>query len=106
MKDLNWLNIANHYRTQLLTSLRRILSTGSAFYTYSFIDGESRASMRTRLMKLSWKHQNKYGKNCFIQNAVREWNAMKIGTKLFKNMEEFKDWIVKEAKSLYGNKNL
>ena len=106
MEKLGWYNADNLYRNQLLTSLRRQLGTGSSYYMQQWLDFQSRSGMRTRLIRLTWKHLNNFGKLAYLQAAVKEWNKMEVGRKLFEDMKAFKEWIQKEIHCLYGNPNL
>ena len=106
MKDLDWLNMDNHHRTQLLISLRRLLRTRSAPKTFRMMDWSTNYGSRRRLLRLGWKWKGKHGKHCYIQFAVREWNAFKLGTKVFPNDKKFKEWICQETIRLHGNQNL
>ena len=106
MKDLDWLNMDNHHRTQLLSSLRRLLRTRSAPKTFRMMDWSTNYGSRRKLLRLGWKWKGKHGKHCYIQSAVREWNAFKLGTKVFPNDKKFKEWICQETIRLHGNQNL
>ena len=106
MRDLNWLNLHNLYRYQLVVSLRRILGNYKAYTTVYSLDWQSRASSRKRAIKTTWKKANKHGTECYIQAAITAWNEMLLGEKVFKNDEEFKDWCHKKIQSLHGNKNI
>ena len=106
MKDLRWLNMDNQYRLQLLCLLRRLLRTKSAPKTFNLIDWSTKYGSRRRLLRLTWKWKGKNGKNAYIQSAIREWNTLKIGTKLFHNDKHFKERISEQIQSLYGNNNL
>ena len=59
-----------------------------------------------RLSKLTWKTKNKHGQQSYLQQAVKVWNKLKLGEKIFKDDKHFKNWWEKEIKHLYGNKNL
>ena len=106
MNDLNWLNLHNLYRYQLVVSLRRILGNYKAYTTVYSLDWQSRSSSRKRAIKTTWKKANKHGSSCYIQAAITAWNEMLLGEKVFKNDEEFKEWCHKKIKSLHGNANL
>ena len=106
MNKLGWLNMNNFYQVQLLCSLRRMLGNGSSVYPQRLLDWQSRSGIRTRLLRLTWKPNNKHGKSNFIQTAVTTWNTYKLGKQVFAKYQDFKEWICSEAKRLYGNKNL
>lgn len=106
MKELGWLNADNNYRLQILCSLRRNLSSGTTPYTLQWIDWQTRGGIRTRLIRLSWVKSNKHGKQCFLQAAVKLWNEMELGRKLFANYKAFKDWIHEAIIQKNGNRNL
>ena len=98
--------VLNRDRLQLLCSLRRLLRTKSAPKTFNLIDWSTKYGSRRRLLRLTWKWKGKHGKNAYIQSAIREWNTLKIGTKLFHNDKHFKERISEQIQSLYGNNNL
>ena len=106
MDKLKWLNMDNMYLLQVLCSFRRLLGNGSSMLTYNFINWEARAGLRRRLIKLSWSNKTDNGKYCFIQTAVRTWNSMEVGKKLFPDKKSFRDWCSQELKRLHGNPNL
>ena len=106
MQKLKWYNADNVYRSQLLASLRRQLGTGSSHYMQKWLDWQSRSGIRTRLIRVTWKHDNNAGKLSFLQAATTLWNKLEVGRKLFQNMKAFKDWIRDELLRLYGNPNL
>ena len=109
MEELKWLNMDNEYRSQLILSLRRARLTGAPAYTLQWIDWESRASLRTKLIRLKWKSSNNHGKLSFLQAAVASWNKLEVGKKLSEaelTPKELKECIFDKIKSLFGNKNL
>ena len=107
LHDLAWLNLNNHYRMQILTSFRRLLRTRSSALTFSMLDTETKTSQRTRLLKTTWRHKSaKNGKVCYFQTAVRNWNSMEIGKKIFENDKDFKSWVVLTLIQQNGNANL
>ena len=106
MENLKWFNADNVYRSQLLASLRRQLGTGSSYYMQKWLDWQSRSGIRTRLIRVTWKHANNAGKLSYLQAATTLWNKLEVGRKLFQNMKAFKDWIRDELLRLYGNRNL
>ena len=109
MEELKWLNMNNEYQSQLILSLRQSRTTMAAAYTLKWIDGESRASIRTKLIKLSWKAKNNHGKFSFLQAATTAWNKLEVGKELAKaelTPKELKDHLFTKIKSLFGNKNL
>ena len=72
----------NEYHSQLLLSFRRVRLTGAPAYTLKWIDWEVRASVRTKLVRLSWKTRNKHSKFIFLQAAVSAWNQLNVGTEI------------------------
>lgn len=106
MAKLGWLNMHNHYKSQLLCSLRRLLASGSAYFAQQWIDWKSRAGIRTRMIRLSWKAANNHGKLSYLQAAVTTWNSLKVGKYKFEDSKAFKDWTHTEIKRLDGNKNI
>ena len=106
MQKLEWLNLDNLYRQQLLCSLRRYLNSGVTEYTLQWLDWEARLGIRRRLLRISWTPEKNHGKLSFLQAAVSLWNRTEVGRQVFTTYELFKEWIFVKLKSLYGNKNL
>ena len=106
MQKLDWLNLDNLYRQQLLCSLRRYLNSGVTEYTLQWLDWEARLGIRRRLLRISWTPEKNHGKLSFLQAAVSLWNRTEVGRQVFTTYELFKEWIFVKLKSLYGNKNL
>ena len=46
-------------------------------------------------VQLTWETKNKHGQQSYLQQAVKVWNKLKVGEKVFKEDEYFKNWCKK-----------
>ena len=107
MRTLEWLNLDNLYRECQVMSLYRLMKSGHGHYTYMMFNLETRMyRVRKPTLRLTWTWKNEPGRTCFIQQSVRTWNDIDIGSQKFDDVKLLKLWLKNKLKTYYSNHNL
>ena len=101
-----WLNAHNMHHLISCCTLRRLLFTRAAPYTFSLIRRElQRYETRNNDVVLSVRSQNSYGDNCYIISAVAMYNRLGLAGAIL-SPDEFKSICRSRLVTEYGNSNL
>ena len=103
-----WLNAANLWRMSSCSTIRRLMRTRMAPDTFGIIFRGITHAYGTRRtdVKLDWLPVTSYGRDSFLQKAVKVYNELKLNSTLIGDDEEFKAVVKAQLIQQYGNTNI
>ena len=113
---LEWANMDNLWRLEMITATRRILETRIPDTIYSIFTGRTggRYLIRSDGVRSSWWPRNTHGDNAFVNRSVEVFNEMRIAQRVWMHdrenraltKSEVRNTIKHELIRQYGNENL
>ena len=116
MAYLDWLNLDNMWRLEMITAMRRIISTKIPEDVYSIVTGRTggRYLIRADGLRSSWWPRNCHGENAFVNLAVETFNDLRVSQRIWYNDLERRAMTKSEVRAVlkrdlvnhYQNANL
>ena len=108
LRDLNWLNVENMYKFEVVCNIRRTLWHRTAYYTFFLLVSRRQHDHITRRQDLGmvWLKNNQFGRNSYVMCGVRIYNDLGLNPRWFSDYEQFKHEVRIEILGRYDNGNL
>ena len=111
LQELEWLNVRNLYHLESICWLNRVITTKSAYATFTMVLNGARKKQKTHNTRdcslvIDADYNSRFIRQSFIYNSVQLLNSLKIQRKIVPPSVEYRELVKEEILKKYDNLNI